>query len=110
MRNFLAVFMVLMLCGCETEQAPQRPAYDPNTQVVIDKSEYTRLQTAKVGRFQTFKDQTGVALDTKTGQLCKTHDWHESSLPPCSKHGMATEPCIVGRSPYEDAPLCSSLP
>src|ERR1019366_7870643 len=110
MRNFFAVFMVLLLSGCETEQTSQRPTYDPNTQVVIDKTEYTRLQNAKAGRFQPFKNVTGVALDTSTGQLCKTHDWHESPLPPCPKHGMATEPCVIGRSPYENAPLCSSLP
>lgn len=105
--SLLTALVILLLSGCEVEQA-QRPTYDPDTQVVITKSEYTRLQ--KVGRFQPFKDVTGVALDTSTGQLCKSHDWHASSEPLCPKNGMITEPCVMERSPYENAPLCSSLP
>jgi len=104
--TFLLVILA-MLSGCETEQS-QRPTYDPDTQVVITKSEYARLQ--KAGRFQPFKGVTGVALDTSTGQLCKTHDWHASSEPLCPKNGRITEPCVMERSPYENAPLCSSLP
>jgi hypothetical protein len=105
--SLLAVVVISLLSGCETEQA-QRPAYDPDTQVVITKNEYAGLK--KVGRFQPFKDMTGVALDTSTGQLCKTNDWHASSEPLCPKHGAITEPCVMERSPYENAPLCSSLP
>ena len=101
------LIVLVTLSGCDTEQA-QRPTYDPDTQVVITKSEYAGLK--KVGRFQPFRDVTGVALDTSTGQLCKTHDWRASSEPLCPKHGTTTGPCLMGRSPYEDAPLCSSLP
>jgi hypothetical protein len=101
------LLVMLMLVGCETEQA-QRPTYDPDTQVVITKNEYARLQ--KAGRFQPFKDVTAVALDTSTGELCKTHDWQPSLEPLCPKNGRITEPCLMERSPYENAPLCSSLP
>ena len=105
----ISIFLLVipMLVGCETEQA-RRPTYDPDTQVVITKNEYARLQ--KTGRFQPFKDVTGVALDTSTGQVCKTHDWQPSSEPLCPKNGRITEPCLMERSPYENAPLCSTLP
>ena len=106
--SLLTVLAVsLLMSGCDTEQA-QRPTYDPDTQVVITKNEYAGLK--KVGRFQPFKDATGIALDTSTGQVCKTHDWHASSEPLCPKNGRITEPCVMERSPYENAPLCSSLP
>jgi hypothetical protein len=111
MRMF-AVLLVLVLSGCETKQTSQRPTYDPNTQIVVDKAEFTRLQNSRAGRFQPFKNATGLALDTSTGQLCKTHDWHrDESLPLCPKNGAITGPCVVERGPnYEGVPLCSSLP
>jgi hypothetical protein len=103
------LIVLAVLNGCDTEQA-QRPTYDPDAQVVISKDEYTRLR--KTGRFQPFNEgMTGIALDTSTGQVCKTHDWHHASSEPlCPKNGMITEPCVMERSPYENAPLCTSLP
>jgi hypothetical protein len=107
--NIFPLAVLVILSGCDTEQA-QRPTYDPNTQVVIDKSEYAQLKNAKAGRFQTFKGATGIALDTSTGQVCKTHDWHEDlSVPLCPRNGAITGNCVMERSPYGDAPLCSSL-
>jgi hypothetical protein len=47
------LIVLVTLSGCDTEQA-QRPTYDPDTQVVITKSEYAGLK--KVGRFQPFRD------------------------------------------------------
>lgn len=109
-KNLLAGLIMLVLTGCATEQAsqPQVPTYDPNTQVVLNKFEYGRLQ--KTGRFQPFKGLTSVALDTTTGQVCRTSDWHRT-LPLCPKHGTPTEPCKVAAvgPDDEDAPLCSSL-
>jgi hypothetical protein len=105
MAYLLAVLMILVLSGCDTEQ---QPTYDPNTQVVLDKAEYTRLKN--VGRFQPFKDLSAVALDTTTGQVCRTSDWHQT-LPLCSNVIKANgKPCVIGGTPdYEKAPLCSSL-
>lgn len=101
---------VSILNGCETGQE-QRPTYDPETQVVVNKTEYAHLQNSKAGRFQTFKNATGIALDTSTGQVCRTHDWHEDlSVPLCPKNGAITGNCVMERSPYGDAPLCSTLP
>jgi len=108
---FVTVFLLVALAilgGCEAEQA-QRPTYDPDTQVVITKNEYAGLK--KAGRFQPFKGATGIALDTSTGQVCKTHDWHEDlSVPLCPKNRAIAGDCVMERSPYGDAPLCSSLP
>jgi len=103
--SLLAVLVVSLMDGCDT----QRPTYDPDTQIAITKNEYAGLK--KVGRFQSFKDATGIALDTSTGQVCKTHDWHEDlSVPLCPKNGAIRGNCVMERSPYGDAPLCSSLP
>ena len=98
----------LVLSGCETEHTSLQPTYDPNTQVVLDKAEYTRLRN--IGRFQPFKDLSSVALDTSTGQVCRTFDWHQT-LPVCPNIIKPNaKPCVLAGSPdYEKAPLCSSL-
>lgn len=58
-----------------------------------------QADNGQIGRFQSFNNLTGVALDTKTGRLCRTHDWHNQ--PP--RTGVR----VVIPSPYEHEPLCS---
>jgi hypothetical protein len=63
----------------------------------------TDIQTtadSRTGRFQPFKNLAGVALDTRTGRLCKTYDWNIEER---RKYQ------VVVRSPYEKAPLCSAI-
>jgi hypothetical protein len=64
----------------------------------MPRAEYEGLLAGESRRFQPFSD--GVALDTQTGQLCKTYDWH--SRPAHREYRGAVTP-----SPHEEAPLCS---
>jgi hypothetical protein len=78
--------------------------------ITISRAEYERLQAAQQNRFQPFS--TGVALDTQTGQACKTTDSHiPSALLPSARGiphtGRAAK--TASPSPYENAPLCADL-
>jgi hypothetical protein len=68
--------------------------------VTIARADYERLQAAQSKRFQPFSNLTGVALDTQTGQVCKTVESHN---PP--RRVART----VISSPFENAPLCANL-
>jgi hypothetical protein len=68
--------------------------------VTIPRTEYDRLQAAQLKRFQPFSNLAGVALDTQTGQVCKT------SEPPIQPGRV---PKVVIVSPYENAPFCANL-
>jgi hypothetical protein len=77
---------------------------------------------SQVGRFQTFNNLAEVALDTKTGQLCKTYDWHTGAnpikLPPGAtleksdkfdRYKVKRAPQSDPNTKYENAPLCSDI-
>jgi hypothetical protein len=85
----LEAALLLLPLGCNSG-SPK-----PNS-VTIPRAEYERLQAGESRRFLPFSD--GVALDTQTGQFCKTYDWHNRP----ARRGYARLP----PSPYEKAPLC----
>jgi len=68
--------------------------------VTIPRAEYEHLQAAQSKRFQPFSNLSGVALDTQTGQVCKTIESHSLSR---------RVPRTVISSPFENAPLCATL-
>jgi hypothetical protein len=71
----LASVAVLFLAGCPKSQPPQAaPTLEPS-QI---------LRQAPVGRFQTVGPTNKIALDTKTGILCRTFDWENpEGFPMC---------------------------
>jgi len=81
------IALALVLTGCGNTGAPDKSA-----------EQKSKPEKSYVGRFQTFKELAGVALDTMSGKLCKTYDWHSKD----SKNAAAM-------GPYDDAPLCKSL-
>lgn len=89
------------------ENAPLCTAVDSETdsrdlgRVTIPRIEYEQLQAAQPNRFRPFGNLAGVALDTRTGQVCKTADWQNPS---------ARVPKAAISSPYENSPLCATLP
>lgn len=93
------LLLLLLVLGCDQPQhrdiAPVQPRTSGASTTTTSNS---NSSDATIGRFQPFQNLAGVALDTKTGRLCKTYDWHSKK----SKY-------MVIPSPYENAPLCSSL-
>ena len=85
MKYVIALALVLTGCG-NTGGAPDKPT-----------EQKSKPEKSYVGRFQPFKELAGVALDTMSGKLCKTYDWHKDN-----KNAGAM-------GPYDDAPLCKSL-
>lgn len=84
--------VLLLFFGCNSGSR------DVNN-VTIPRVEYERLQAAESRRFQPFTE--GVALDTQSGQYCKTHEWHSGPV-----RREYTGPIS---NPYENAPLCRML-
>lgn len=80
--------------------------------VTIPRAEYERLQTAQLNRFQPFSNLSGVALDTETGQACKTiESLNQSGVLPRAAGIPQTgrAPKAVIPSSYENAPHCANL-
>lgn len=80
--------------------------------VTIPRAEYERLQAAQLNRFQPFSNLSGVALDTQTGQVCKTTDSRSASGILPNAGGIphtGRAPKLVSPSRYENAPLCATL-
>jgi len=88
--SLVAIGAILTFAAMKYGKPPSAPDLMPVAQAAPD--------TGQIGRFQTFNNLSGVALDTKTGRLCRTHDWHIQK----PGHGVVT----VIPSPYEHEPLC----
>jgi hypothetical protein len=90
--------LLLSLVGCNS--GSRNPNSVTTNTATIPRVEYERLQAGESKRFQPFSD--GVALDTRTAQLCKTYDWHNR---PSRREYLGP----VTESPYAKAPLCSAF-
>jgi hypothetical protein len=90
------ILLIISVAGCNTNKhaAPVSPA--PKSTV-----------ESQVGRFQTFNNLAEVALDTKTGQLCKTYDWHTGDV--FDRYKVKRAPQTDPNTKYENAPLCSDI-
>lgn len=70
----LASVALLFLAGCPKSQPQAAPALEPS-QI---------LRQAPVGRFQAVGPTNKIALDTKTGILCRTFEWENpEGFPMC---------------------------
>lgn len=88
------------------------PGSHNSESVAIPRAEYEQLQSAQLKRFQPFSNLAGVALDTQTGQVCKTTELRSQSDVLPNARGIprtGRAPKAVIPSPYENAPFCTNL-
>lgn len=90
MRLVIVVALILLpMTGCEQLAKESQPSSRPSPQTSASRSH-------PIGRFEKIQNfRVDVALDTQTGQLCKTWVW-------VSKDRRSPDP-------YEDLPTCDSL-
>lgn len=95
----IVALAIITQTACDQNQVQAQPKPQPVPQPV-----------KVVHHFEPAPNTRGlIAIDTATGQACKTFDWHNTNtLPLCSEH-RGGGACLVAPSPYENAPLCSSL-
>ncbi len=92
MRKTAAISVcALLFAGCK---APPAPVQQP-----VSKTDYSRFQLVSGTAY-------GLALDTKTGELCHTYNAHIDTYLP--SRGLGSD-MVVGHPSLDSIPLCIDL-
>ena len=83
--------LALLLIGCNPKSGSSNQAPEQKN----------KTQKSHEGRFQTFHNLPGVALDTVSGKLCKTYE-------PGKTDNIQDKEASIP-SQYNSQPLCSTL-
>jgi hypothetical protein len=91
MKLFMPLAVLLALQSCDQTTAPKK---EPTKAAFTPRPGLHRFILTRIG--------IDVALDTQTGQLCRTWDWPPTAEPPKDKPFAEVKP-------GEYAPLCLTL-